>query len=680
MPLRPILICCLSLLWCVLASNAFGQSTGWISLFDGRSLAGFTQRGGDAVYTIDGNEIVGTSVPNTPNSFLCTRDYGDFVLEYEFKVHPELNSGVQIRSHSLPDYRDGRVHGYQVEIDPSDRGWTTGIYDEARRGWLNSLEFNTAARYAFKQHDWNHVRVQAIGDSIKTWLNGVPAADLVDSLTLSGFIALQVHGVGDRQDPVWVRWRNLRIRELGMSRWRAISDGATLAGWKPTGGGTWAARNGVISGRCQHPGDQGGMLVSQEEFDDFTVQIVFKLHSGSSALHFLPKEGSPSHGFQAKIEASESVGRLYSSRGSAWGAAPNSEVKRDGLKKAEWNQLNVSAHRGRIVVHLNGEKTDERFDASARGKGQLGLALGAQTEIEFKSIEILASDAPRPSSVHHDGQAVVVDPYAPVRTLHEGFAFTEGPAPGPRGDIYFSDIPNERIHRYDVSSGKLTVHREGSGRANGLMFGPSGALLACEGGSRRLTRQALGGEVSVLADAFDGKKLNSPNDLALDGKGGIYFTDPRYGDRGDMEMEVEGVYYVPRRGEIVRVIGDMVRPNGLVLSLDRRTLFVADNGAKTIWKYDVNQDGSLANGSLWVDMARDCNGGGDGMTIDERGNIYCAGAGAVWVWNPSGELLTSIRPPESPANCVFGGPDGKTLFITARKGFFSVKMNVAGGR
>ena len=116
------------------------------------------------------------------------------------------------------------------------------------------------------------------------------------------------------------------------------------------------------------------------------------------------------------------------------------------------------------------------------------------------------------------------------------------------------------------------------------------------------------------------------------------------------------------------------------MSLDRKILYVADNGARTIWKYGVNEDGSLSNGSLLIDMAKDCGGGGDGMTIDERGNIYCAGAGAVWIWNPRGELLASIKPPESPANCVFGGVDGKTLFMTARGGFYSVQMNVAGGR
>ena len=120
---------------------------------------------------------------------------------------------IQIRSNSLPDYSDGRVHGYQVEIDPSDRAWSAGIYDEGRRGWLHNLEDNEAAREAFKQDEWNHYRILAVGDSIKTWINGIPAADLTDDMTPSGFIGLQVHGVGSDTEPLQVRWRKLRIKE-----------------------------------------------------------------------------------------------------------------------------------------------------------------------------------------------------------------------------------------------------------------------------------------------------------------------------------------------------------------------------------------------------------------------------------------------------------------------------------
>jgi 3-keto-disaccharide hydrolase len=199
----------------------------WKSLVDGQSLKGWTQRGGAAKYRVENGEIVGTSVPNTGNSFLCTnKDYGDFILELEFKVDPKLNSGVQIRSQCFDEPKEiehdgkttkipaGRVHGYQVEIDPSDRAYSGGIYDEGRRGWLADLKDNEPARKAFKQNEWNKFRIECRGDSIKTWLNGVQAADLRDSMTPRGFIALQVHGVGDKQEPMEVRWRALRIQEL----------------------------------------------------------------------------------------------------------------------------------------------------------------------------------------------------------------------------------------------------------------------------------------------------------------------------------------------------------------------------------------------------------------------------------------------------------------------------------
>jgi hypothetical protein len=197
--------------------SAFADDSedGWVQLFDGKTLAGWVQRGGKAKYTVDGEVIVGSSVPNTSNSFLCTeKNYDNFILEVEFKVDPELNSGVQIRSESREDYQKGRVHGYQVEIDPSARAWSGGIYDEGRRGWLNDLKENEAARKAFKQNEWNKFRVVADGDSIKTWLNDVPAADLKDAMTSTGFIALQVHGVGSREEPLRVRWRNIRLKPL----------------------------------------------------------------------------------------------------------------------------------------------------------------------------------------------------------------------------------------------------------------------------------------------------------------------------------------------------------------------------------------------------------------------------------------------------------------------------------
>jgi len=207
----------------------------WTYLFDGQTLDGWIQRGGDALYYVENGTIVGQTVIDTPNSFLCTDvNYGNFILELDFIVDNELNSGIQIRSESRPDYKNGKVHGYQVEIGPSlapytgnpknllangmaaspyePRSWSGGIYDEARRGWLYDLTHNEAARNAFIHDDWNHYRIEAIGDSIRTWVNGVPAADLVDNMTSSGFIGLQVHS--SQIAGLTIAWKNIKIQVL----------------------------------------------------------------------------------------------------------------------------------------------------------------------------------------------------------------------------------------------------------------------------------------------------------------------------------------------------------------------------------------------------------------------------------------------------------------------------------
>ncbi len=207
----------------------------WVSLFDGRTLNGWVQRGGQAKFYVADGMIIGQTVPNTPNSFLCTtRDYDNFALELEFMVDEGLNSGVQVRSQSLPGYLNGRVHGYQVESDPSNkpytgepknflvdgspapltepRSWTGGIFDEARRGWLYPLNRNEPARRAFRRGQWNRLHIEVIGDTIRTWINNTPAADLQDGMTASGFIALQVHS--SDTPGLKVRFRNIRIREI----------------------------------------------------------------------------------------------------------------------------------------------------------------------------------------------------------------------------------------------------------------------------------------------------------------------------------------------------------------------------------------------------------------------------------------------------------------------------------
>lgn len=215
-------------LMCLAALPVFSaEEEGWIDLIPESGLEGWVSKGGEATYVNEDGVIIGTSVPNTPNTFLCTEEtYGDFVLEFEFFGHPNLNSGVMIRGLSKDSYRDGRVHGYQCELEDEaqDRDWSCGIYDEARRGWLQPTKdeggaeaakaFGDQGKEAYKNGEWNHIRVECKGDSIKTWLNGAPRADLTDGMTAEGFIGLQVHGVGDKKEPMSVKWRNVRIKPL----------------------------------------------------------------------------------------------------------------------------------------------------------------------------------------------------------------------------------------------------------------------------------------------------------------------------------------------------------------------------------------------------------------------------------------------------------------------------------
>ena len=317
--MKHITLCTLIVI--LLVNCGGGSKDGWTYLFNGKDLTGWVPLNGEAEYKVENSEIIGISKAGTPNSFLCTeKDYSDFILEFELKVDTALNSGVQIRSHSFPEYRDGRVHGYQVEIDPSPRGWSAGIYDEARTGWLYPVTpYNEAAVTAFKTDDWNYYRVEAIGNSIKTWLNEIPVADLLVDLDDSGFIALQVHQINVKNKP-WtegttVRWRNIRImtENLEANRktdtppvyqmnvipnylsdrekeegWTLLFDGKTTEGWRgalkdamPDKG--WAVNGGVLEVLPKDEGGGGGDIVSVEKFGNFELVFDFKISEGANS-------------------------------------------------------------------------------------------------------------------------------------------------------------------------------------------------------------------------------------------------------------------------------------------------------------------------------------------------------------------------------------------------------------
>jgi gluconolactonase len=229
-----------------------------------------------------------------------------------------------------------------------------------------------------------------------------------------------------------------------------------------------------------------------------------------------------------------------------------------------------------------------------------------------------------------------------------------------------------RIHKWSLD-GKLSTFRENSGGANGLFVDKKGNLVACEGDGRRLVSiDLIKGNVTVLADKYQDKQFNSPNDLWIDPNGGIYFTDPRYGRRDGMEQDGEHVYYLsPDRKNLIRVINDMVRPNGIIGTPDGKLLYVADHGGNKTYVYTINKDGTLSNKKLFAPE------GSDGMTIDNEGNVYLT-TRVVVVYNPDGQKIETIEVPEVPANVCFGGKDKQTLFITARTSLYALRIRVKG--
>ncbi|MCU0771071.1 MAG: DUF1080 domain-containing protein [Verrucomicrobia bacterium] len=394
------------------------QAGDWTGLLNGTNLSGWTRRGGEATYTIEGDAMVGTSVLNTPNTFLCTdRIYGDFVLEYEFQVDPRLNSGVQIRSECQDTPTEiqwqgktikipaGRVHGYQVEIDPDpqkNRWWTAGLYDEARRGWLypgalggEKKLFTEQGREWFKPGKWNRVRVEAIGDSIQTWLNGKPRAHIRDSLTPRGFIALQVHDIGNQRDVegAQVRWRNLRIQELANTLsaaekadgWKLLWNGKSTRGWRSARGDAfpkqgWEIKDGMLTVVESGGGEAvaGGDIITRDRYSDFELKLDFKISRGANSgiKYFCQPNLDPITGTGAKAATGSAIGLEFQildderhpdaklgrdgnrTMGSLYDLIPAAPTKRPS-PIGEWNTAHILSN-GRHVEHwLNGQKVLE---------------------------------------------------------------------------------------------------------------------------------------------------------------------------------------------------------------------------------------------------------------------------------------------------------------------------------
>jgi gluconolactonase len=278
-----------------------------------------------------------------------------------------------------------------------------------------------------------------------------------------------------------------------------------------------------------------------------------------------------------------------------------------------------------------------------------------------------------------------IGPAGEIVQAHTGFKFTEGPAADAQGNVYFSDISNNRIHKVDTAAGKLTTLLEDSQGCNGLMVDGRGRLIACQGGAGRVIAiDVATKQIEVLAETYNGKRFNAPNDLVVDRQGGVYFTDPSFG-RGEPAQDKMAVYYIASDRKVTRLIDDLLRPNGVILSPDEKTLYVLPSGAADVMAYSVESPGRLGKGRVLCQLQQAPTGpprGGDGLTVDTRGNLYFTQPAlkAIQVVSPEGKTLGLITFPESPANCTFGGPDFKTLYVTARTSLYRVKMTATGHR
>jgi gluconolactonase len=271
------------------------------------------------------------------------------------------------------------------------------------------------------------------------------------------------------------------------------------------------------------------------------------------------------------------------------------------------------------------------------------------------------------------GTTDVVPPGAEVERLATGFTFTEGPAVDQSGDVYFSDVPQSKIHRYRPG-GDVSVYRSGTARANGLYFDGEWRMAVCEAAGQRVVLDDRSGTIQPIADAYGGRPFNAPNDLWIAPDGGVYFTDPLFTSPGPSNQGVSRAYYVPPGGgEPVAVLDDLGLPNGLIGTPDGQTLYVADYASDgKVWRYHVDPDGTLSGKTAFA------NRRGDGMTLDERGNVYVASGARVWIYRPDGTELQSIEVPETPSNVTFGGPEGRTLYITATSSLYAIRLNVRG--
>lgn len=399
-------LCLLSLFIVSCISQKSGKSD-FVSLFNGKNLDGWEIKNGTAPFTVENGEIVGTYTSGTPNTFLCTKEnYGDFILTFEGYLGEETNSGVMFRAQSKPDYMDGRVHGYQMEMDPTKRKWTGGIFDEARRKWLYNLERNQVAKNAFKLNEWNKYRIEAIGTSLKVWVNGVQTADVVDDVDASGFIGLQVHSCKEKLNGRQVKFRNIQICTTNLKKhktaiktpivqysylkntlsarekaegWKLLWDGKTTNGWRgakltkfPKEG--WSIENGelIVADAGGAESENGGDIVTIKKYGSFELEVDFKFTKGANSgiKYFVDTELNKGKGssigcefqilddkFHPDAKQGKAGNRTLASLYDLITANArnfNADLRKKRVNKYEWNRARIVVNGADVEHYLNG--------------------------------------------------------------------------------------------------------------------------------------------------------------------------------------------------------------------------------------------------------------------------------------------------------------------------------------
>ena len=387
----------LTILLCAVFAPRLMAEDGFVSLFNGQNLTGWTIKGGDGKYSVEDGTIVGVVNDAQRNTFLCSeKEYENFIFKAEFKFDQNFNSGIQFRSKAQPEGNRQRVYGYQYEMD-ADR-MTGAIYDEGRRGrWLNVVtdELTEKTRKAFKQGEWNEVEIQCVGPSIRTWLNGQLISDFYDTLSDRGFFGLQVHSANQ---PGQVRWRNIRVKELPTTPWKPFFKEGQFVDLEIKPAGKWEFQpDGSVHATSTRDERRDGMLLSKEVFDNFAVRVSFKKRQGNSGMYFRAHEIDAPHwlcGFQCEIERNRAAGGLWEvgggpSKGRGWVFLPPEENAQN--LRPEWNDLVAIAVDDRIVTILNGTQVVDMIDPDCLKNGKTALQLhgGSDMEYWFQNYEIM---------------------------------------------------------------------------------------------------------------------------------------------------------------------------------------------------------------------------------------------------------------------------------------------------